>query len=59
MDQILRRQEVEALFGISRSTIYQSMSEGRFPRPIKLGRRAVGWSKADLEQWLSDQRKQS
>ena len=52
-DRILRRKEVEALIGLSRSTIYSSMSRGEFPRPLKLGRRAVGWQKSDLDAWLT------
>ena len=41
--QILRRKDVEATVGLSRSTIYHLISQGLFPAPIKLGKRAVGW----------------
>lgn len=51
-DRILRRKEVEAQIGLSRSTIYSAMARGDFPRPLKLGRRAVGWRQSDLNAWL-------
>ena len=50
--EIIRRKALEARIGLSCSTIYMMMSEGRFPRPIKIGRRAVGWRASDVEQWL-------
>ena len=52
-DRLLRRQEVEALCGIARSTIYRLMKEGRFPQPLKIGERAVRWSEAEIVGWLA------
>ncbi len=40
---ILRRKQVEAAGCGTRSTIYLRISQGLFPRPVKLGARAVGW----------------
>lgn len=40
---VLRRKAVEAKTGYSTSTLYEKMARGEFPRPIKLGARAVGW----------------
>lgn len=40
---ILRRKQVEAESGYSRSTIYLRISQGLWVRPIALGARAVGW----------------
>ena len=50
--KILRRQELENILGLSRSTIYAWMEEGSFPRPVRLGKRAVGWREADIAAWL-------
>jgi prophage regulatory protein len=50
---ILRRKQVEARTGLSRSTIYLRVSEGTFPKPISLGRRAVGWIEAEISEWLA------
>lgn len=52
---ILRRRDVEVRTGLSRSTIYLRLSEGRFPAPVKLGGRAVGWVESEIQAWLTEQ----
>lgn len=52
---ILRLPEVKAHTGLSRSTIYVRIAEGRFPRPVSLGGRAVGWIDAEIQEWLDQQ----
>ena len=51
---ILRRKQVEARTGLSRSTIYARIQSGTFPAPVSLGPRAVGWIESDVQRWLSD-----
>ena len=53
--RILRLPNVLDRTGLSRSTVYQRVSEGRFPRPVSLGDRAVGWVESDIEEWISRQ----
>ncbi|MFD1786521.1 helix-turn-helix transcriptional regulator [Sphingomonas floccifaciens] len=53
IDRILRRAEVCQLIGLSRSSLYLMMEEGRFPRPIRLGRRAVGWKARAVDEWIN------
>lgn len=50
----LRRPDVEAATGLSRSTIYDMMARGEFPRPIRIGRRAVAWPENAVIAWLSE-----
>ena len=52
-DRILRRPEVEARTGLLRSTIYAMMAEDEFPKPLRLGKRAVGWTEAAIAEWLA------
>ena len=52
--KIMRRREVEKTIGLSRSSIYSMMAVGEFPKPIRLGKRAVGWQQSDIETWLSE-----
>jgi len=52
---ILRLPAVKTRTGLSRSTIYLRVAEGRFPKPISLGARAVGWVDAEVEAWLAGQ----
>ena len=51
--RILRRKLVEAQTGLSRSKIYYLVAREQFPRPIKIGARAVGWVEADIEAWIN------
>lgn len=47
---ILRRPAVEAQTGEGRSTLYERMAQGLFPRPIKMtGSRSVGWPASEVD----------
>ena len=52
--RILRRAEVEAKTGFKRAHIYSLMKEGKFPKAMRLGVRAVGWDSVEVEQWIAD-----
>lgn len=52
--RILRRPEVEAKTGFKRAHIYNLMQEGKFPKPIRLGIRAVGWDSFEIDQWIAE-----
>lgn len=58
---ILRRKQVEARTGLSRSTIYAKLRHNpkrpsdydpTFPKPISVGAKAVGWIESELDGWL-------
>ena len=50
-DKFLRMPVVNEITGLARSTIYLLISQDRFPRPISLGDRAVGWLESELHEW--------
>jgi prophage regulatory protein len=56
--RILRLPQVQDLVGLRRSTIYNRIQNGVFPRPIELGRTS-GWVQAEIEDWLSTQIQES
>ena len=45
---ILRRKQVQAESGYSRSTIYLRIAQGLWPKPVSLGARAVGWPAGEV-----------
>ena len=51
VQRFMRRDAVEHATGLPRSTIYELMSEGRFPRPVRLGGRSVAWIEAEILAW--------
>lgn len=44
---------VEAV-GLSRTTIYEMIKEGTFPRPVKLSSRAIAWPESVLKSWMEE-----
>jgi len=53
-NKVLRLPAVIEITGLSRSSIYRLVQEGKFPPPVKLSARASAWFEADVAQWLSD-----
>jgi prophage regulatory protein len=53
-DRLLRLPEVQRLTGLRRSALYEQMLRGAFPRSVKTGRRAAGWSEAAVQSWIAD-----
>jgi len=49
--RFLRRREVERVTGLTRTTIYRQIAAGAFPKPIKIGVKASGWSEAEIAEW--------
>lgn len=46
---ILRLPFVKTCSGLSRSTLYLRIAQGLWPKPVKLGPRAVGWPSNEVE----------
>jgi prophage regulatory protein len=51
-ERIVRLPEVSAKTGRSCSSIYADVAAGRFPAPVPIGPRAVGWLESELDEWL-------
>jgi prophage regulatory protein len=49
--QLIRLKEVLAICGRSRSSIYEAIKEGNFPKPVKLQGRSSAWIRCEVEQW--------
>jgi prophage regulatory protein len=56
--RFLRRAEVEQKTGFKRAHIYNLMKEGKFPKALRLGVRAVRWDSVEVDQWMADRRKE-
>ncbi|WP_283189852.1 AlpA family transcriptional regulator [Pseudomonas sp. PMCC200344] len=52
--RILRLPEVQIRIGFKRAHIYNLISQGRFPKSVQLGPRAVGWDSFAVEKWVED-----
>lgn len=53
MSKLIRLKEVIDRIGLSRTTIYDMMKDGRFPRQVILGQRSVAWHEDAINQWIA------
>ena len=52
--EILRVKDVMRSLGVGRTSLWRWRQQGKFPAPLQLGDRAIGWRRADLETWLAN-----
>lgn len=63
--KILRRPLLEDKTGLSGSVIYEKINpksayyDPTFPKPIQLGKRAVGWLEDEVEAWIAQRKEQT
>ena len=56
--RLIRRTELQQIIGLSRSSIYDRMDpqstrfDEDFPRPVKLGKSAVGWLQTEVDDYV-------
>jgi prophage regulatory protein len=54
-DALLRLPTVQALTGLSKTTIYTLVARHDFPQPIRRGSRCTRWRSGDVTAWLQAQ----
>jgi prophage regulatory protein len=52
--RLIRLPQVKFMVGLGRSSIYDKIKKGDFPKQIKLGR-SSGWVEAEIQTWISEQ----
>ena len=50
--RILRKKDILQLTGLSHSTLYRMMHEGKFPKPLRLTPGTVGWTSDSISSWI-------
>lgn len=50
--KILSIDQVVERTGLSRRLLYMEIADSRFPRPVQLTARRVGWPEADVDAWI-------
>jgi prophage regulatory protein len=56
--QIIKLPSVINIAGISRTSIYNRIEDGTFPKQISLGERSVGWIKSEILEWIDSRIKE-
>lgn len=57
-ETLLNMNDLLKMLKAKKSTMYNWIKEGIFPKGIKIGR-AIRWHKEDVEQWIEQKRKES
>ena len=52
--RLLRLPDVIRSTGLARSSIYDLIAAGRFPRPVPLTATARAWREDEVQQWIAD-----
>lgn len=55
-EQFLREGDVKRLTGVSKSTRYEWIAKGEFPKPYKLSQRIAVWSSDEIAEWQAQQK---
>jgi prophage regulatory protein len=50
--KIIKLPEVCERCALSRSSIYAYIQNNKFPKPVRLGERAVGWKETEITTWI-------
>lgn len=52
MQILIRKGAVLERTALSNTSLYRLIAKGEFPKPIKLGPRAVAWVEGDIQKWI-------
>lgn len=55
---VIRKIPTCKMVGKTPSGLYTDVAEGNFPKPIKLGPRAVGWLLSEVQEWIATRKKE-
>ena len=55
-EEVWRKPRVLATISMGNTWLYEAIAKGQFPAPVKLGARAVGWRRSDVEAWLASRK---
>ena len=54
-NKLLRLRDVIKMTSLSRTTIYEYMAEGKFPKNILLGPKISVWIEREIQEWINSQ----
>ena len=52
-ETIIRRVSLPNILGISMATIDRLRAAGDFPKPVRLGQQAIGFTKSSIDDWVA------
>ena len=55
MDRLLSIKEVKATTSLGKTSIYELMRSGKFPRAVRLSANRVAWRASEVQGWIGRQ----
>ena len=52
--RLIKLKEVIEKTSLGRSTIYEFMTKGTFPKQISLGAKSVAWVESEVDDWIME-----
>ncbi|MBC0852589.1 helix-turn-helix transcriptional regulator [Pantoea stewartii] len=49
---LIRLPEVKRRTGYSKAWLYRLISQNRFPKPVKIGSRAIAFIESEIDEWI-------
>ena len=56
--KVIRLKEVMERTGLGRTSIYNFMAAGSFPKSVSLGARAIAWLESEVDDWIVERIKE-
>ena len=50
--KVVRKKDLHTRIGLRRTAVEELVKLGDFPRPIRVGKRAVAWLESEIDEWL-------
>ena len=50
--QLLRLPQTLAKTGLTRTALYAAVNAGTFPKPVRIGLKAIAWPDHELDAWI-------
>ena len=51
-ERLISIKEMMGLIGKARPTLHKMVKEGRFPEPVKVNNRTIGWTESSYQNWI-------
>lgn len=53
LPRVIRMPDLQRIYPVGRTTIYELIKAGKLPRPVALSKRARGWVLAEIEECIT------
>ncbi|MBH0058083.1 AlpA family transcriptional regulator [Pseudoalteromonas sp. SWXJZ94C] len=52
--RLIKLKEVIEKTSLGRSTVYEFMTKGTFPKQVSLGAKSVAWLESEVDDWIEE-----